>query len=368
MSTPRRVAVAMSGGVDSATTAALMLEQGYEVIGLTMQLWDHSAPKAPGSRSCCALDDVHDARQVAETLGIPFYVVNYEEPFKQAVVDDFIETYAAGQTPNPCVRCNQILKFERLLEQALSLGVDFLATGHYAVRQLDAQSQTPQLWRGADPRKDQSYFLFTTTVGQLEKIRFPLGGMDKHETRALASRHGLHLAHKSESQDVCFVPDGDYGNFFAKHAPHLLAAGEIVDLTGEVLGQHKGLGLYTVGQRKGLGIAAAHPLYVLALDVAQNRVIVGPADGLMQQSLKLQRVNWILPSPPQEPFAAEVKIRYASPPQPATVTPHGEEGAEVRFAQPQRAITPGQAAVFYQGNQLLGGGWIHPTESQEQHA
>ncbi|ABK43471.1 tRNA (5-methylaminomethyl-2-thiouridylate)-methyltransferase [Magnetococcus marinus MC-1] len=357
MTQPQRVAVAMSGGVDSSATAALLVEQGYEVIGLTMQLWDHSSPKVAGSRSCCALDDLYDARQVAQTLGIPYYVVNYEADFRQAVVDDFIQTYAAGQTPNPCVRCNQILKFDLLLKKALALGADFLATGHYAIRREDAQG-VPQLWQGSDPAKDQSYFLFTTTMAQLAHVRFPLGEMDKQQTRQLAQRFGLHLSTKQESQDVCFVPDGDYSAFFAKQAPHLLTPGAIVDQQGHSLGQHKGLGCYTVGQRKGLGIAHPTPLYVLALDAPHNQVIVGPAEALYQQQLTLHHVNWLEPTPPTEPFASMAKIRYAAPPVEARVEPLPDGGAQIYFNQPQRAITPGQACVFYDGARVVGGGWI----------
>ncbi|OSM04959.1 tRNA 2-thiouridine(34) synthase MnmA [Magnetofaba australis] len=359
MNEKKRAAVAMSGGVDSSATAALLVEQGYDVIGLTMQLWDHghSCAPSPNSRTCCATEDVQDARHVAETLGIPFYVINLQEAFRQAVVEDFITTYAHGQTPNPCVRCNQILKFEILLDRARQLGAEFLATGHYARCTVDPVGHAPQLWRGADRAKDQSYFLFATTREQLQHIRFPLGDISKARTRALAARAGLHLADKRESQDVCFVPDGDYAAFFAQHAPHAITPGPIVDRDGKILGQHHGLARYTVGQRRGLGVAAPHPLYVIALDADNNRLIVGPNEALMRDELVCAQVNWIIDAP-SAPFSCQARIRYAAEPQPATVTPLPDGGAQVAFAQSQRAVTPGQACVFYQEDQVLGGGWI----------
>lgn len=358
---PARIAVAMSGGVDSAAVAAWLRDLGYDVIGLTMHLWE-GAP-LPGQRACCTLDDLHDARRVAQRLGIPHYVVNLMEAFQQGVVDDFIHAYAQGHTPNPCIRCNQELKFRLLLERAIALDADFLATGHYAQRRVDADGH-PQLWRGADHAKDQSYFLFTITRAQLARVLFPLGGLTKGETRELASRFGLHVAAKRESQDVCFVPDGDYAAFFARHHPAALTPGEIVHLDGRVLGQHRGLGCYTIGQRKGLGIAAPQPLYVVAIDADRNRLLVGEESALYQDTLLVTAVNWL-----EQPGADAItaRIRYAAEPQPARVEPLPGEQARVRFREPQRAITPGQACVFYQGEQVLGGGWISNENTSSLH-
>ncbi|MBF0625871.1 MAG: tRNA 2-thiouridine(34) synthase MnmA [Magnetococcales bacterium] len=353
-----RVAVALSGGVDSATAAALLLEQGWEVIGLTMQLWDHGRSTPAGSRTCCALEDVHDARQVAQTLGIPFYVVDFEAPFRATVVADFIATYARGQTPNPCIRCNQNLKFDRLLGKARALGADFLATGHYAEIRHPADGP-PQLWRGRDRDKDQSYFLFATTPAQLRHLLFPLGALRKEETRALAARFGLHLATKRDSQDVCFVPDGDLQVFFRRHAPALAEPGPIVDRHGTVLGRHRGLGCHTIGQRRGLGLGQGDgPWYVSAIDPATNQLVVGPERDLYKEELQVRQINWLGDGPLDTPRPVQARIRYAARPEPALLIPLGEEQALVRFTRPQRAITPGQACVFHQGERLLGGGWI----------
>lgn len=349
----------MSGGVDSSVAAAHLVEQGYDVVGLTMQLYDHGAPLPEGTRACCALDDVQDARRVAQTLGIPFYVVNLEEQFRDAVIKDFIDSYAGGETPNPCVRCNQILKFDFLLKRALELEADFLATGHYAIRR-EGEGGASELWRGADPKKDQSYFLFATTTAQLEKIRFPLGDLTKEETRALGEKYGLHNAAKRESQDVCFVPDGDYAAFFEKQGGVGLEPGEIAHEDGRILGRHKGLACYTIGQRKGLGIAAPDPLYVTAIDVSGNRLVVGPGDALFKRELTVREMNWLVPPEPRKTAA---RIRYASPAQPATIEPLGPDRVKVTFEQPQRAVTPGQACVLYDGDRVLGGGWIEPSYS-----
>ncbi|MBF0136982.1 MAG: tRNA 2-thiouridine(34) synthase MnmA [Magnetococcales bacterium] len=353
-----RVAVAMSGGVDSSTVAAWLLEQGHEVIGLTMRLWQQGQGTITGSRTCCATEDLHDARRVAERLGIPFYVINLEEQFRAAVVQDFITSYAAGQTPNPCIRCNQILKFDHLLARARALEASALATGHYAVIRQNG-TEKPQLWRGQDPAKDQSYFLFATTVEQLRYLRFPLGELTKNQTRDLARKLGLHNAAKRESQDLCFVPDGDYHAFFKNQAPWLAEPGEIVDQEGRVLGQHRGLGNYTIGQRHGLGIAAPHPLFVIDIAARHNRLIVGPAEALYKDTLEVVHLNWLAQRPLTDSRPIRARIRYAAAAQPAVIEPLDDlERVRVRFFQPQRAITPGQACVFYAEDRVLGGGWI----------
>jgi tRNA-specific 2-thiouridylase len=351
----QRVAVAMSGGVDSAVAAALLLQQGYEVIGLTMRLWSGSSSD-PTRRSCCSSEDAQDARRVAQTLGIPFYIVDLENAFRHAVIDDFVHNYGQGLTPNPCIRCNQHLKFVLLLQRALDLQAQFLATGHY-VRRVESASGA-QLWRGLDRSKDQSYFLFTVTSAQLQHLRFPLGDLHKAETRALAEKFGLHLAEKSESQDLCFVPDGDKDRFLQLSNPEMFRSGAIVDGQGNRVGQHHGLARYTVGQRKGLGLSYAHPHYVIALDQQENRLVVGPESALWQESLRVQGLNWLDAEPLQAPRRVWSQIRSAAQAQPGWLIPFGEDQAEMRFDQPQRAIAPGQAAVFYQEQRLLGGGWI----------
>ncbi|MBF0588367.1 MAG: tRNA 2-thiouridine(34) synthase MnmA [Magnetococcales bacterium] len=361
MKKKKRIAVAMSGGVDSSTAAALLKEQGHDVIGLTMRLWSDASSCAPSSRACCAPEDIYDARRVAESLDIPFYVVDYEVPFQRHVVDDFIRSYTAGKTPNPCIRCNQSMKFERLLAKAQALGADALATGHYA-RIVQREDGHPELWRGLDRRKDQSYFLFATTLGQLAHIAFPLGGLSKAETRQVAERAGLHVEQKAESQDLCFVPDQDYRAFFQKHAPEALRAGEIVHQDGQLLGQHKGLPLYTIGQRRGLGIAAKHPLYVIRIDAALNQLVVGPKEALLSRSFVMGDLNWLGREPPNVQTSLEARIRYAAQPAPAIVEPLEKNRLRVTFSTLQHSITPGQAAVLYRGDRVLGGGWILESE------
>lgn len=351
----RRVAVAMSGGVDSSTAAACLLEQGYDVIGLTMRLWS-GTHVSKNSRTCCASEDVEDARRVAQTLGIAFFVVDMEEIFREAVVADFLANYAVGRTPNPCIRCNQVVKFGHLLQKAKNLGAEFLATGHYAVRR-EALSGL-QLWRGKDRKKDQSYFLFTITPEQLRYLRFPLGEMTKEQTRSLAQRFGLHLAQKVESQDLCFIPDGDSTALLAEEGGKLLKPGPIMDLAGNKLGEHRGLGCYTIGQRKGLGISAAQPLYVIAIQAAENRLIVGAETDLLRSDLQVADINWLGEEPLASFSQIQARIRYAAEAQPAQITATGPNCARVIFATPQRAITPGQACVFYAKDQVLGGGWI----------
>jgi tRNA-specific 2-thiouridylase len=355
----QRVVVAMSGGVDSSVTALLLREQGYEVIGISMQVWDYStftAQEGETFGSCCSLDDIHDARRVAEQLAIPFYVVNFEEEFQRLVIDDFVAEYFRGRTPNPCVRCNQRIKFDLLLNKARELGADFVATGHYARVERDSGG----LWhllRGVDPAKDQSYFLFTLTQAQLAATLFPLGGMTKPEVRAIAARHNLRVAEKGESQEICFVPDDDYVRFLEEARGKGLLSGEIVDSRGTVLGSHDGTYRYTVGQRKGLGIAHPQPLYVLGVDAAQRQVVVGQREELCRGGLVATHVNWIVP-PATDPVEASCKIRYRHQPVPCRVYPLAGGTAEVRFCEPEKSVTPGQAVVFYKGDEVLGGGWI----------
>lgn len=354
----KRVVVAMSGGVDSSVTAALLQEQGHEVIGMTMQIWDYSRFTAKHGETfgtCCSLDDVYDARRVAEGLGIPFYVVNFEKDFQRLVIDRFCDDYFAGRTPNPCVLCNQVLKFELLLRKARELEADWLATGHYAQITQEADGYT--LRKGVDSNKDQSYFLYTLTQEQMAMVRFPLGGMSKEEVRAHAARFDLRVAEKAESQDICFVPDGDYVRFLEEERGSGQLDGEIVHVSGKVLGRHQGTYRYTVGQRRGLGIAWPQPLYVVGIDAENHRVVVGEAEQLKVTELTARDVVWGS-RVPNEPFAAACRIRYRQQEVPAQIFPLPERQARVVFDSPQTGVTPGQAAVFYRGDAVLGGGWI----------
>jgi tRNA-specific 2-thiouridylase len=348
-----RVVVAMSGGVDSATTAALMVEAGCDVVGITLQLYDHGAATGK-AHSCCAGQDIHDAARVAERLGIPHYILDYESRFRRDVIDTFADAYVQGETPIPCIACNRTVKFRDLLTMAKELGADALATGHYVRRIIGASGA--ELHRAVDETRDQSYFLFATTRDQLDYLRFPLGGMSKDETRALARRFALPVAAKPDSQDICFVPTGSYGDLVAKLRPEANAPGEIVDEHGHVLGRHDGIIHFTVGQRKGLGVAGGEPLYVLGLDAGAKRVIVGPRAALGQQRVLLREVNWLGARPAGEMRVA-VKLRSAQPPQPATLSLDGGGGIAL-LDEPALGVAPGQACVVYDGTRVLGGGTI----------
>ncbi len=356
-----RVVVAMSGGVDSSVVAAELAAQGYDVVGITLQLYDHGAALAKKG-ACCAGRDIHDARRVAETMGFPHYVLDYESRFREAVIDDFTDQYLAGATPIPCVRCNERVKFRDLLETAKDLDADCLATGHY-IRRVEG-SQGPELHMAADPARDQSYFLFATTREQLDFLRFPLGHLaSKAETRALAAKHGLPVAEKPDSQDICFVPQGRYSEVIEKLRPGAAEPGEIVDLEGRVLGRHDGVIRYTVGQRRGLGIGGGEPLYVVRLEPETRRVVVGPRAALGVSRVALEGVNWLgdgaFEDAGPEGHPARVRIRSTRPPVPARIHPR-PGGAEVVLVAPEEGVAPGQACVFYapEGSRVLGGGWI----------
>ncbi len=349
----------MSGGVDSSVAAALLKEQGCEVIGMTMQIWDYSSftdQHGETFGTCCSLDDVYDARRVAESLGIPFYVVNFEKQFEKEVIERFCDDYFNGRTPNPCVLCNQVLKFEILLRRARELQADYLVTGHYAQLKKDDHGVL-SLHKGRDGNKDQSYFLFTLTPEQMQYVRFPLGGMTKEEVRDYAARLKLKVAEKPESQDICFVPDGNYVRFLEEQRGAGTMNGEIVHVDGQVLGEHEGTYRYTIGQRRGLGLSWPQPLYVVAIDAKNRKVIVGERHHLSVSRCTLYNVNWLVPSP-TEPVNLSCRIRYRHQEVPSRVTPLSSNSVQVDFDDPQYGVTPGQAAVFYDGDQVIGGGWI----------
>ncbi len=354
MSKPR-VVVAMSGGVDSSVAAGLLLEQGYEVVGVTMRLWSLEDPEAPRHhRRCCSVEDTDDARAAADVLGIPHYVLNFERQFAEGVVDRFVEEYARGRTPNPCLACNQRVKFAPLLEHALALGADYLATGHYArVR----QNGRFELWRAADPAKDQSYVLYTLGQEELARTLFPVGEHSKPEVRALARRWGLPNADKPDSADICFIPDGDYRGFVRQRAAP--QPGDIVDTAGSRLDHHDGITGYTVGQRKGLpSRGGREPLFVLRIEPETSTVVVGPEEELFTDTVTAEELSFVSGETPAGPVETEARIRYRSQPAPAVLTLRDDGRAEVRFRRPQRAATPGQAVVFYEGERVLGGGTI----------
>ncbi|WP_368343798.1 tRNA 2-thiouridine(34) synthase MnmA [Pelagovum sp. HNIBRBA483] len=356
-----RVVVAMSGGVDSSVVAAQLAEEGYDVVGVTLQLYDHGAALAKKG-ACCAGRDIHDARRVAEEMGFPHYVLDYENIFRDAVIDEFADSYLAGATPVPCIRCNERVKFKDLLETARDLDADCMATGHYIQRKMG--SDGPELHCAADANRDQSYFLFSTTPEQLDYLRFPLGHLpSKDATRALAARYGLSVADKPDSQDICFVPNGNYASVIEKLRPGAAEPGEIVDHEGNVLGAHRGVIHYTIGQRRGLGIGGlADPLYVVKLDVENRRVIVGPKDMLATRRVPVREINWLGDAPFTD--AAEhhvaVKVRSTRPPTEAIIRPISATEAEVELAVAEEGVSPGQACVFYDpdSSRILGGGWI----------
>ena len=359
-----RVVVAMSGGVDSSVVAALMKAEGYDVIGVTLQLYDHGAAVSK-AKSCCAGVDIHDARRAAETIGIPHYVLDYESRFKEQVMDRFADSYIAGETPIPCVSCNQTVKFTDLLKTAKDLGADALATGHYVRSALQGNNRA--LFRPADLDRDQSYFLFATTQDQLDFIRFPLGGMPKSKVRELAAEFGLTVANKPDSQDICFVPNGDYAEVIRKLRPNAAEPGEIVHMDGRVLGEHDGIIHYTIGQRRGLGVATGDPLYVVRLDPDERRVVVGPREALATRTILLREMNWIGDQPLDEGDEIELfaKVRSTRPPAPATLRILNGK-AFVDLANGETGVAPGQACVFFDTDdetaRVLGGGWIHKTE------
>jgi tRNA-specific 2-thiouridylase len=362
------IAVAMSGGVDSSVVAGLMARSGRTAIGLTMQLWNQRRlPELQtGSTTgrCCSLDDVYDARAVAQHVGIPYYVVNFESRFEEQVVKPFIDDYLGGRTPIPCTLCNNFIKFDQFLDMAAGVGAESIATGHYARIGFNDATGRWEMRRGVDHSKDQTYFLFGLTQEQMSRTLFPLGGYTKPEVRALAREMNIPVAEKSDSQEICFVPNGDYAAFIEAYfreqgIDSSKARGEIVTADGHVLGEHSGVHRFTVGQRKGLGIASREPLYVIQTDPASQRVVVGRNDDLLRESLIARDLNWVSTAYPPAPVRAEVKIRHRHIPASATLVPvSGGDRVEVRFDEPQRAVTPGQGAVFYQGDLVLGGGWI----------
>lgn len=364
-----RVVVAMSGGVDSSVVAAILARKGYDVIGVTLQLYNHGvAVQRKGA--CCAGQDIHDARRVAEQLGIPHYVLDYEDRFRQAVIDDFADSYVAGETPIPCVRCNQKVKFRDMLDTARDLGADALATGHYITsRPAGDGSGARHMYRAVDEDRDQSYFLFTTTPDQLNYLRFPLGEMPKSETRRIAAELGLGVADKADSQDICFVPSGRYTSVIEKLRPEAMTAGDIVHVDGRVLGRHDGIMSYTIGQRRGLGVATGEPLFVIRLDAARAEVIVGPKEALFTRKIALRDVNWLGDESIEDSVgdgrAVFVKIRSTQGPIPARLFAR-PEGVFVTLDEGDHGVSPGQACVFYDGAgtgaRVFGGGWIASTE------
>ena len=349
----------MSGGVDSSVMAALMIEAGYDVIAVTMRLGNHDTIEYNSEKpSCCSLEGVEDARYAAMQLGIPFYAVNHEDQFRQSIVDYFVDEYTVGRTPSPCVLCNQDLKFGTLVDLADQLDCKHIGTGHYAKIEQDPETGRYLLRKGSDPKKDQSYFLFSLTQSQLKRAIMPLGSLNKETVRGIARRYKLKTAEKPESQELCFIADDDYKRFLKDRIPEQIQKGEIVDQNGEKLGHHKGIPFYTVGQRRGLGIAVGEPIYVTEIKTETNTIVVGQADELLRESMVVNQLNWISFDNLTEPVRAKIKIRYRDQGEMATVTPTADGKVKVVFDQPRRAIAPGQAAVFYDRDLVIGGGWI----------
>jgi len=361
-----KVVVAMSGGVDSSVAAALLKEEGYQVIGVTMQIWP-SDKQAYGDRfgSCCGLDAVEDAKKVAYKLGIPHYVMNFRNIFAQKVVADFCQEYSLGRTPNPCIRCNQYIKFDALLERAKGLGADFVTTGHYARIEKDEARGIYLLKKGADQGKDQSYVLYPVTQEQLRHILLPIGNLTKEKVREIAGELELPVAAKPESQEICFIPDDDYPNFLKDYIPQAAKPGPILDEQGSILGSHRGILFYTTGQRKGLGISAKEPLYVIAIEPERNAIVVGTKEKALRNELIACRLNWISIANLTQPITAKAKIRYRHQEVEATITPLDEDKIYVKLKEPQMAPTPGQAIVFYDSDIVIGGGTIESARKQD---
>ena len=353
-----RALIAMSGGVDSSVAARMMASQGYDCVGCTMRLYENDVVGMDLMDTCCSLENTQDARGVTEKIGIPYHIVHYENLFRQEVIEPFIDEYLHGRTPNPCIECNRKLKFEHLYEKMKELGCDILVTGHYARVRYDEESGRYQLLKAVDPAKDQSYVLYVLTQEQLAHVQFPLGDQDKHTTREIAAESGFKNADKHDSQDICFVPDGDYAGFIRRYSGKECPAGDFVDADGNVLGRHKGIIHYTLGQRRGLGIPAAHRCYVTKIDPESNTVTLGTNDDLMKTTLYARKVNLIAMDRIESPLRCSAKIRYRHKEQPCTVTQPEDDLLKVVFDEPQRAITPGQSVVLYDGDVVIGGGVI----------